>query len=127
MVDQKPLVPVMVFIVDHHSDHGSGNHEMVHSKTFCETTPYMPPEMLEQKSYSPLAADKWSLRICLHLCQYSFSDDPETMSKLQIGSYISIKPKYDGTLSADIKDLINSMLQSESNRRITMNNVLFHP
>lgn len=109
---------------------GSTNHEMVLLKTFCGTTPYMPSEMdknlihhlLQIYSLWGFVWTSFSMELFLQK-----SDGPETMSKLKIGSYISMKPKYDGILSADIKDLIKSTLQSESNKRITMNNVLFHP
>ena len=111
---------------------GSANHELVLSKTFCGTTPYMPPEMLQQKPYSPLLADVWSLGVCLYIFvnasfPFKISDDPDMMVKLQLLSEMNMKSKYEAALSPEIKDLIKCMLQTDSSKRITMNNVLFHP
>ncbi|BEI91049.1 uncharacterized protein CcaverHIS019_0311190 [Cutaneotrichosporon cavernicola] len=96
-------------------------------ETFCGTTGYASPEMLAGKKYLGVATDIWSLGIILYtlLCGgLPFDDDDERVMRDLI-----IKGEYEEPewITEDARSLIRGMLQSNPDKRLSMESILTHP
>ncbi|TDL20349.1 Pkinase-domain-containing protein [Rickenella mellea] len=95
-------------------------------ETFCGTTGYASPEMLQAKKYLGPEVDIWSLGIILYTLltgTLPFDDDDEMImrDKIIIGSYED--PQW---LSTDARDLICNLLQQDPTKRLTIPQILGH-
>ncbi|XP_055684379.1 aurora kinase B-like [Lutzomyia longipalpis] len=95
-------------------------------KTMCGTLDYLPPEMVEGRSYDD-SVDQW----CLGILCYEFlvgcppfeSDNTEiTYEKIR-----KLQIHYPRHLSPGAKDLISKLLQKPGSERISLEQVMRHP
>ncbi|CAG2182917.1 unnamed protein product, partial [Oppiella nova] len=98
----------------------------LHLKTCCGSPAYAAPELLKNQSYSGPAVDVWSagvLLYCLLVGQLPFESTnlPALYKKIMSGVYSM--PQH---LSADAKQLIRSMLQTDPKVRATISDVMNH-
>ncbi|KAJ9101716.1 hypothetical protein QFC21_003055 [Naganishia friedmannii] len=96
-------------------------------ETFCGTTGYASPEMLQGRKYAGGEADVWSLGIILYtlLCGgLPFDDDDEEVMKSLIYKGEYEEPE---CLSEEAKDLIRNILQLEPVKRLSIEEILRHP
>ncbi|KAJ9113947.1 hypothetical protein QFC19_000142 [Naganishia cerealis] len=96
-------------------------------ETFCGTTGYASPEMLQGRKYAGAEADVWSLGIILYtlLCGgLPFDDDDEEVMKSFIYKGEYEEPEW---LSEEAKDLIRNILQLEPVKRLSIEEILRHP
>lgn len=94
-------------------------------KTFCGTLDYLPPEMINNQTYSYLA-DLWCLGIlCYEFCcgfpPFESRNQYETYNKIRMNNVVY--PKH---LTSDVIDLISSLLKSEPSERMNLENVMKH-
>ncbi|KIJ62272.1 hypothetical protein HYDPIDRAFT_94948, partial [Hydnomerulius pinastri MD-312] len=94
----------------------------VYMETFCGTTGYAAPEVLQGKRY--LEVDVWSVGVilyCLLTGTLPFDDDDEAIMKEKV-----IKGEYEDPawLSQDARDLIRNVLQSDPTKRLTIPQIL---
>ncbi|KAI0266368.1 hypothetical protein BC834DRAFT_874237 [Gloeopeniophorella convolvens] len=96
-------------------------------ETYCGTTGYAAPEMLEGKKYLGPEVDVWSLGVifyCLLTGGLPFDDDDESVMRAMV-----IKGEFDDPewLSDDVRDLIRKVLQKDPTKRATIPQILAHP
>ncbi|KAJ7472348.1 Pkinase-domain-containing protein [Mycena galericulata] len=93
-------------------------------ETFCGTTGYASPEMLQGRKY--LEVDIWSLGIilyCLLTGTLPFDDDDENImrQKIIVGEFED--PEW---LSIESRDLIKNILQQDPTKRLPISQILAH-
>ena len=94
--------------------------------TFCGTTEYMAPEMVNQKVYSK-EIDIWSLGVLLYEMLHGYSpfipkkqyfDETEVMENIKIHNL-----KFDINISKECKELIRHLLDENRQKRYTIEDV----
>ena len=96
--------------------------------TFCGTTEYMAPEMVNQKEYSK-EIDVWSLGVLLYEMLHGYSpfipnkkyfNEREVMENIKIH-----RLKFDKKVSEDCKDLIFHLLDENRGRRYKVEDIFY--
>ncbi|KAF8880543.1 hypothetical protein BD779DRAFT_1675886 [Infundibulicybe gibba] len=100
-------------------------------ETFCGTTGYAAPEMLEKKKYQGPEVDVWSLGIilyCLLTGTLPFDDDDEFVMREKIIEGEFDDPEWLSRASAvsESRDLIKGILQKDVTKRLTIPQILAH-
>ena len=96
-------------------------------ETCCGSPAYAAPELVSGRNYLGSEADIWSMGVLLYalLCGFLPFDDENISSlyrKIQAGVYE--KPSW---LSSGSLQLLDSMLQTDPKRRVTVKGLLNHP
>lgn len=94
--------------------------------TLCGTLDYLPPEMIEGEQHSE-TADIWSLGVLLYeflvgAPPFESNDHDLTCEKIK-----EVKFEFPDFIDEDARDLINSFLQRDPTKRISLDQVKNHP
>ncbi|CAD8158186.1 unnamed protein product [Paramecium pentaurelia] len=103
------------------------SHTLENAKTQIGTPYYLSPEIIESKPYS-YASDIWAIGIVLYeMCMLKPPFEAESLPflclKICKGSFPNISQNY----SSDLNAIIKQLLQSNPNRRPTINKILKMP
>ncbi|KAL0581434.1 hypothetical protein V5O48_000588 [Marasmius crinis-equi] len=96
-------------------------------ETFCGTTGYAAPEMLQCQRYLGPEVDIWSLGVilyCLLTGMLPFDDDDEAVMREKVILAEFEDPEW---LSDDARDLIKRILVKEPSKRLSIAQILSHP
>ncbi|KAF2471971.1 protein kinase kin1 [Lindgomyces ingoldianus] len=98
-----------------------------HLKTFCGSLYFAAPELLQAKQYTGPEVDVWSFGIVLYVLvcgKVPFDDQsmPQLHAKIKKGHV-----DYPPWLSAECRNLIHRMLQTDPNNRLTLGEIMSHP
>jgi len=96
-------------------------------RTACGSPCYAAPEMIAGRKYNGLQVDIWSSGVVLYalICGYLPFEDPNTANlykKIMAGEY-SV-PKF---LSVEARDLLRGILNTDPNKRFTLDDIKRHP
>ena len=96
-------------------------------KTACGSPCYAAPEMIAGKRYDGLKADIWSAGVILYaiVCGYlpfENADTSKLYKKILAGEYTC--PPF---ISAEVKDLIQNILNTDPNTRFSIDEIRAHP
>lgn len=109
------------------ADFGWSAHTLSHKRnTMCGTLDYLPPEMVDGKSYSD-TVDQWCLGV---LCYEFLVGNPPFESENTEKTYDKIRRldiNYPPFLSVGSKDLISKLLRKPGIARISLVDVMRHP
>ena len=99
--------------------------------TFCGTLEYMAPEIINNEKYDK-SIDIWSLGVLLFEMIHGFNpfennNNNNKNINLLIDNIKNKKFQFQKNISNECKDLIQKMLESNSNKRININDILNHP
>lgn len=101
------------------------------SETYCGSTAYVAPEILQGIPYNPMISDVWSLGVVLYVMVNNtlpFDDsDVAKMIQRQISRSWKFSSKVTDVLSQELKDLIQVMLEPNADKRPNMKQILKHP
>jgi 5'-AMP-activated protein kinase catalytic alpha subunit len=95
-------------------------------KTACGSPCYAAPEMIAGKKYLGLISDTWSCGIILYAmaCGYLPFEDPNTNKLYK--NILSCDYLIPGFISAQCKDLIKKILNTDPNTRISIKDLKNH-
>ncbi|KAF2199404.1 protein kinase kin1 [Delitschia confertaspora ATCC 74209] len=96
-------------------------------KTFCGSLYFAAPELLQAKQYTGPEVDVWSFGIVLYVLvcgKVPFDDQsmPQLHAKIKKGHV-----DYPPWLSAECRNLIHKMLQTDPSQRISLTEIMSHP
>ncbi|KAF2706541.1 serine/threonine protein kinase-like protein Kin1 [Pleomassaria siparia CBS 279.74] len=96
-------------------------------KTFCGSLYFAAPELLQAKQYTGPEVDVWSFGIVLYVLvcgKVPFDDQsmPQLHAKIKKGHV-----DYPPWLSAECRNLIHRMLQTDPAQRLTLGEIMNHP
>ncbi|KAH7388609.1 serine/threonine protein kinase-like protein Kin1 [Pyrenochaeta sp. MPI-SDFR-AT-0127] len=96
-------------------------------KTFCGSLYFAAPELLQAKQYTGPEVDVWSFGIVLYVLvcgKVPFDDQsmPQLHAKIKKGHV-----DYPPWLSAECRNLIHKMLQTDPTQRLTLSEIMSHP
>ncbi|XP_067163439.1 testis-specific serine/threonine-protein kinase 1 [Apteryx mantelli] len=105
------------------------NGKITLSKTFCGSTIYAAPEVLQGIPCNPKICDIWSLGVILYImvCALMPFDDSNIRKMVWIQKQHRIHFPKSRHLTAACKDLIYRMLQPDVSQRLNIDEVLSHP
>ncbi|XP_069751159.1 testis-specific serine/threonine-protein kinase 3-like isoform X1 [Narcine bancroftii] len=105
---------------------GSGAAEL--STTFCGSTAYAAPEVLQGVPHQSVKSDIWSMGIVLYiiLCGHLPFDDANIPKMLWLQQNGLVFPQQ-LLLSRECRDLVGRLLEPDSNLRPLIQEVCFHP
>ncbi|XP_018497327.1 testis-specific serine/threonine-protein kinase 3-like [Galendromus occidentalis] len=99
------------------------------SRTFCGSTFYASPEVLQGKAYNPKLYDVWSLGCILFIMLCGVMPFDDTDPKLQVKQQLCRNIAYPKTpvVSPEAKDLLRWMLEPDVLMRTSVPRILSHP
>ncbi|XP_026884631.2 testis-specific serine/threonine-protein kinase 1 [Electrophorus electricus] len=101
---------------------------MVLCKTFCGSTAYAAPEVLEAIPYDPKVYDVWSMGVVLFImvCGSMPYDDSNVRKMLRLQKQHQLEFPRSKTLPAEYKDLMYRILHPDVTKRIRVHKILEH-
>uniref|UniRef100_A0A8C5QEH0 non-specific serine/threonine protein kinase n=1 Tax=Leptobrachium leishanense TaxID=445787 RepID=A0A8C5QEH0_9ANUR len=126
LLDQELNIKLSDFGFGRRVPHSPGHSSL--SKTFCGSSAYAAPEILQGIPYRPKICDIWSLGVILYImvCGSMPYNDSNIKEMLHIQKEHSVKFPGSKHLSRNCKDLIRQMLQPDVTKRLTAAEVLDH-
>ncbi|GFS82902.1 hypothetical protein NPIL_171631 [Nephila pilipes] len=96
----------------------------IFSDTYCGSSSYVAPEVIESQPYDPIAADIWSAGVCIYVILNNampFDDSNLTrMHEDQINRKWDFSPNVKKNLSSSAKNLVARMMEPVPSKRPSM-------
>lgn len=100
------------------------------SETYCGSVAYCSPDVLRTSPYNPMLSDCWSMGVVLYVMLNNglpFEDnDLVKMLQNQLARKWVYNKEVESKLSAEVKDLINHLLEPDPSKRLTIHQTLRH-
>ncbi|CAL1272030.1 unnamed protein product [Larinioides sclopetarius] len=98
------------------------------SDTYCGSSSYVAPEVIESQPYDPIAADLWSAGVCIYvILNNAMPFDDSNLTRMhddQVSRNWDFSPKVKKNLSSSAKNLVERLLEPDPAQRPTMEQVL---
>ncbi|KAG8197773.1 hypothetical protein JTE90_006814 [Oedothorax gibbosus] len=102
--------------------------DRTYSDTYCGSSSYVAPEVIEGQPYDPIPADVWSAGVCMYVILNNSMPFDDTnivqMHECQVTRNWRFSDKVAKKLSNSAKNIITHMLEPDPTRRPTMDQVL---
>ncbi|KAF8794628.1 testis-specific serine/threonine-protein kinase 1-like [Argiope bruennichi] len=123
MIDDNFKIKIIDFGFCRSTVDSSGRRRL--SETFCGSTAYAAPEVLQGLPYNPMMYDVWSLGCVLYIMTTGMMpyDDSHIRKMVQHQLKRQIKFPANYVMSHSLKDLIRHMLEPDVTKRLTMDRV----
>ncbi|XP_006021576.1 testis-specific serine/threonine-protein kinase 1-like [Alligator sinensis] len=102
------------------------NGRMILSQTFCGSTAYAAPEVIQGIPYQPKVYDIWSLGVILYVMVCGFMPYDDSNVKRMVRLQKERRVIFPDFLTQECKDLIFRMLQPNVSHRLRIEDVLSH-
>lgn len=104
---------------------------MALNRTVCGTPLFMAPEILLRKAYNAFAVDVWALGVTLFIMMtlelpFDFRDQNKAVKDMVTRNWSWPSGKMKASPSVDLKEYASGMMEPESGKRITMNQLCEH-
>ncbi|XP_055943129.1 testis-specific serine/threonine-protein kinase 2-like [Argiope bruennichi] len=102
--------------------------QTIFSDTYCGSSSYVAPEVIESQPYDPIKADIWSAGVCIYVILNNampFDDSNLTrMHEDQVTRNWGFAPKIKKNISSSAKNLVARLLEPDPSKRPSMEQVL---
>jgi serine/threonine protein kinase len=126
----RDLKPENILVVEDGSlklcDFGTCTESEKERSTFCGTTEYLAPEIVDESGYNE-KVDIWSLGVLLYEMFHGKSPYQSRRDSEVFGKILLNKLEFASTLKEDAKDCIRSMLTKDASKRPSISKLIAHP
>ena len=110
------------------ADFGLATRQRSKVRTVCGTAEYIPPEVLTQSEYDPIAVDRWALGVVIYeVLAGGKTPFGDANAKAVFLNILTTTPQFPAGFPAEAEALVRSLLNHDPAARPNMRQVMEHP